>query len=391
MKIAKIEDLHADAGWRTMSFLKITTDDGLVGWSEYTEADGSRGLTSVIHGMAEQLIGQDPRPIQAIDSLLYVKQVQAPNGVNQRAMAAIENALLDIKGKALGVPVYELFGGPVRTRIPVYWSHCGTYRVRNHDLVGTPPLRNYDDVAALGAEVKAKGFKALKTNILPYENGKLVGFGPGFGRTPGWPALNADRKTLQAVRDTLKAFRDGGGPDMGLHLDINYHFKTEGNLLVAKAVEPYDLTWLEIDNWDPQALALIRSRCPCPLASLESICGRRAFRPFLDAYASDVAIIDVIWNGFLESIKIAAMAEAYEVNCAPHNYYGHLCSAVSAHFCAVVPNFRVMEIDIDSVAWRDELFINAPVIEDGELILPTGPGWGVEVNEAGVRKHAPRA
>ena len=70
----------------------------------------------------------------------------------------------------------------------------------------------------------------------------------------------------------------------------------------------------------------------------------------------DVAIIDVIWNGFLESIKIAAMAEAYEVNCAPHNYYGHLCSAISAHFCAVVPNFRVMEIDIDSVAWRDELF-----------------------------------
>ncbi len=149
------------------------------------------------------------------------------------------------------------------------------------------------------------------------------------------------------------------------------------------------MTWLEIDTWDPQALALIRRAAPCPIASLESVCGRRAFRPFLDAYATDVAIIDVIWNGFLESIKIAAMAEAYEVNCAPHNYYGHLCSAISAHFCAVVPNFRVMEIDIDSVAWRDELFINAPVIEDGELIIPTGPGWGVEVNEAAVRAHPP--
>ncbi|MEA2728346.1 MAG: hypothetical protein QOF70_2821, partial [Acetobacteraceae bacterium] len=101
MKIAKVEDLHCDAGWRTFSFLKVTTDDGLVGWSEYTEADGSRGLTSIIHGMAEALIGTDPRPVQAIDSLLYVKQVQAPNGVNQRAIAAIENALLDIKGKAL--------------------------------------------------------------------------------------------------------------------------------------------------------------------------------------------------------------------------------------------------------------------------------------------------
>jgi L-alanine-DL-glutamate epimerase-like enolase superfamily enzyme len=141
MKIARIEDLHCDAGWRTFSFLKITTDDGLTGWSEYTEADGSRGLTAVIHGLAEPLIGQDPRPSQAIASNLYVRQVQAPNGVNQRAIAAIENALLDIKGKALGVPVYELFGGPVRTRIPVYWSHCGTYRVRNHEAVGVPPMR----------------------------------------------------------------------------------------------------------------------------------------------------------------------------------------------------------------------------------------------------------
>ena len=390
MKIAQFESLHCDAGWRTFSFLKITTDDGLEGWSEYTEADGSRGLSAVIQGMAEGLIGLDPRPVQSIDSLLYVRQVQAPNGVNQRAIAAIENALLDIKAKALGVPVYELFGGPVRTRIPVYWSHCGTYRVRNHELVGVPPLKNYDDVAALGHEVKARGFTALKTNILPYENGRLVSFGPGFGRTPGYPALNADRKTLQAVRDTLAAFRSGAGPDMGLHLDVNYHFKTEGFLQVARAVAPYDMTWLEIDTWDPQSLALIRRQAPCPIASLESVTGRRAFRPFFDAYAADVAIIDVIWNGFLESIKIAAMAEAYEVNCAPHNYYGHLCSAVSAHFCAVVPNFRVMEIDIDSVSWRDELFINAPKIENGDLILPTGPGWGVEVNEAAVRARPPK-
>jgi L-alanine-DL-glutamate epimerase-like enolase superfamily enzyme len=389
MKIARFENLHCDAGWRTFSFLKVTTDDGLVGWSEYTEADGSRGLTAVIEAMSEALVGTDPRPIQAIDSLLYVKQVQAPNGVNQRAIAAIGNALLDIKGKALGVPVYELFGGPVRRRIPVYWSHCGTYRVRNAEAIGVPPLRNYDDVAALGAEVKRRGFKALKTNILPFDGQKLVGFGPGFGRTQGHPELNADRTTLRAVHDTIAAFRAGAGPDMDIHLDVNYHFKTEGNLKVAKAVEPFDLTWLEIDTWDPQSLALVRRHAPCPIASLESVTGRRAFRPFLDAYAADVAIIDVIWNGFLESIKIAAMAEAYEVNVAPHNYYGHLCSAISAHFCAVVPNFRVMEIDIDSVAWRDELFINAPIIENGELIIPDRPGWGVDVNEAAVRAHPP--
>jgi galactonate dehydratase len=389
MKIARIEDLHADAGWRTFSFLKITTDDGLVGWSEYTEADGSKGLTAVIHGMAEPLIGTDPRPTQAIASALWQRQIQAPAGVNQRAIAAIENALLDIKGKALGVPVYELFGGPIRTKVPVYWSHCGSYRVRNHALVGAPPLRTFDDIAALGAEVKAKGFKGLKTNILPWDGEKLTNFQPGFGRSPGWPELNPDRQTIKSLQHQLQAFRDGAGPDMNLHLDINYHFKTEGNLAIARAVEPFDMTWLEIDTWDPQSLAYIRQHAPCPIASLESVCGRRAFRPFLDAYSTDVAIIDVIWNGFLESVKIAAMAEAYEVNCAPHNYYGHLCSAISAHFCAIIPNFRVMEIDIDSTVHRDELFINAPVIENGDLIIPTGPGWGVEVNEAAVRAHPP--
>lgn len=86
--------------------------------------------------------------------------------------------------------------------------------------------------------------------------------------------------------------------------------------------------------------------------SCESLTGRRGFRSFLDACATDVAIIDVMWNGYPESLKIAAMAEAYEVNVAPHNYCGHLASAVSAHVCAAVPNLRVMEADVDSMPWH---------------------------------------
>jgi L-alanine-DL-glutamate epimerase-like enolase superfamily enzyme len=104
----------------------------------------------------------------------------------------------------------------------------------------------------------------------------------------------------------------------------------------------------------------------------------------------DVAIIDVPWNGLLESLKIAAMAEAYEMNVAPHNYYGHLCSLMSAHFCAAVPNFRVMEIDIDDVPWKDDLVTVPPVIENGELVVPTGPGWGADIDEAVVRQHPPK-
>jgi galactonate dehydratase len=100
MKTTKIEDLHADGAWTTFSFLKVTTDDGLIGWSEYTEGSGSPGLTSVIHALGEALIGQDPRPVQQVASALYQRTVQAPGGVNSRAAAALEHALWDIKGKA---------------------------------------------------------------------------------------------------------------------------------------------------------------------------------------------------------------------------------------------------------------------------------------------------
>src|SRR5947208_7020780 len=166
MKIAKIEDLHCDAGWRDFSFLKITTDDGLVGWSEYNEGYGSAGLTAVIRRMAQGLIGHDPRPIERIMTTQYAIIRQSPGGINQQAMAAIENALLDVKAKALGVPVYELFGGPVRDSVPVYWSHCGTTRARAWEVTGTPKLQSYEDVAALGREIVARGFTAFKTNIV---------------------------------------------------------------------------------------------------------------------------------------------------------------------------------------------------------------------------------
>ncbi|MCW3475323.1 mandelate racemase/muconate lactonizing enzyme family protein [Limobrevibacterium gyesilva] len=391
MKITAIETLRADAGWRIFSFLKVMTDSGIVGWSEYNESFGSAGLSNVIEALAPNLIGKDPRPIERLVSTLHVLTRQSRGGLNHQAIAAIENALLDIKGKDLGVPVYALFGGPVRDRIPLYWSHTGTYRVRNAEMMGVPPLRSHDDLAEHCADIRRRGFKALKTNILPFDGKTLTSFAPGFGRSPGWPELNWDNSTVRAAIDTLAAARAGAGPEMGLMLDINFHFKTEGFRRIADAVAPFDLTWLEIDTHDPAALALLRGSAPCPIASYETLCHRREFRPYLDAYAADVAIIDVVWNGLAESVKIAAMAEIYEVNCAPHNFYGHLCSVMSAHFCAAVPNFRIMEIDIDSVPWRDDFVTAVPVIENGELVLPTRPGWGIDINEAAVRARPPKA
>ena len=131
MKVKSYETFKCDAGWRTFSFLKLVTDDGIVGWSEYNESFGSPGLAGVIDALMPHVIGTDPMALEWINAVLATRSTQSRGGVMRQAIAAIENALLDIKGKALGVPVYQLFGGTLRDRIPVYWSHCGSYRMRN--------------------------------------------------------------------------------------------------------------------------------------------------------------------------------------------------------------------------------------------------------------------
>jgi len=136
-------------------------------------------------------------------------------------------------------------------------------------------------------------------------------------------------------------------------------------------------------------LRQIRDALRTPIASCESLFGLRQFLPFFTHYAMDVAIIDVPWNGIWQSLKIAALAETFEVNVAPHNFYGHLSTMMSAHFSAAVPNFRVMEIDVDDVAWKDDIVTVPPVVEDGYLLLPEGPGWGTDIDEAVVRAHPP--
>src|ERR1043166_7231984 len=125
MLIRDVECLHCDAGWRNFSFLKVTTDDGVIGWSEYNESYGNRGLSAVIRGLVPRIVGKDARAVEAISAMLYAATRQVPGGMIQQAIGAIENALLDVKARALGIPVYEMLGGPIRVSIPLYWSHCG--------------------------------------------------------------------------------------------------------------------------------------------------------------------------------------------------------------------------------------------------------------------------
>jgi L-alanine-DL-glutamate epimerase-like enolase superfamily enzyme len=379
MKVASLETLYCDAGWRPWIFLKATTDDGLVGWSEITDSHGSpRGLAGIIEDLSPLVVGQDPRAVERIYWDLYRHTRQSPGSVIAKAIGGIENALLDLKAKALGVPVYELFGGPTRATIPLYWSHCGTTRARAWEVTETPKLASYDDVSRLGREVVERGYGAFKTNIVvPGEEPAVLM--PGFGKGDG--ALRAD-EIVEALVTLLEAFHRGTDGNARPIVDLNFNLEPEGCARVARALEPFDLLWLEVDLFDPAALAHVRHVAPMPICSGENLYGSRDFRPFLEAAALDVASVDVIWNGFHQAKKIADLAETFEVNCAPHNYYSHLATFVAAQWCAVIPNARILELDVDDVPWRDELVTAVPTINGGELRIPTGPGWGVEIVES---------
>ena len=389
MKITGLECLHANAGFRNFDFLKISTDEGLVGWSEYNESFGGMGVTEVINNLAGVLVGEDPRPIESHVARMYAIRRQASGGIAQQAIGAIENALLDLKAKGLGIPGYEMLGGPVRERIRLYWSHCGTYQLSFAEEMQIKPLRSLDDVVALGRQAASSGYSALKTNVFRFDDGEASLHSPGFWQGEGYPELNADRAVIRAMCEQLEAFREGTGPDFDILVDLNFNFKTEGFLKMARAMEPYDLFWVEIDTCSPEALAHIRRGTTIPIASGECLFRRRGYKPYLDVDSMDVAIVDNPWNGVGEGLKIATMADTYEVNVAPHNFYGHLATMMNAHFCAVVPNFRIMEIDCDFVPWHDDFFTVTPEIEAGHLLLPTGPGWGTEINEEAVRDHPP--
>jgi galactonate dehydratase len=385
MKVARLETLYCDAGWRPWIFLKATADDGSVGWAEITDSHGSpRGLAGIVEDLAPSVVGRDPRAVERIVWDLFRATRQSPGSVIQKAIGGIENALLDLKAKALGVPVYELFGGPTRETVDVYWSHCGTTRARAWEVTNTPKLASYEDVTALGREVVERGFKAFKTNIVvPGDDPQVLmpGFhGDGLERNSS-PELEASLVRL------LDAFREGTGGKAEPIVDLNFNLTAEGVLRIARALAESGLMWLEVDAFDPVSLAAIRANGAVPICSGENLYTNRGFRPFFEAGAMDVASVDVIWNGFHQSKKIADLAETFEVNCAPHNYYSHLATFISAQWCAAIPNVRILEVDVDDVPWREMLTTGVPEIENGVLTIPSAPGWGVDVNEEVLQEH----
>lgn len=386
MRIRDIRTFHVDAGWRSWLFVKVETDAGVTGWGECSDDKMPASVAGAVEDFKTVLIGRDPCSFEMRFQDMVRRSRQSPDGAATKAIAGIELALVDIKARALGISVVELFGGPTREDVRLYWSHCGTSRIRAHELIGTPPLRSLDDVAALGREVVQKGFTALKTNILmPGDPGSV--YFPGFAGKPGTTDQAISTRLLTHIETLVGTFREAVGPDVDINLDLNFNFKPEACRRIARILEPFNLLWLEIDMYDPDAILAIRQSTSTPICTGENLFHMRGYIPYFKPQAADVFMVDVPWNGFSQSKKIGDLAEVYQLNVAPHNYYSHLASFISASLCAVLPNVRIMEIDVDDVPWKDDLVTIPPTIVDGRMAIPDGPGWGTDIVEETLLAH----
>lgn len=344
MRITKLETIFVKPRWL---FLKIHTDEGLVGYGEPVVEGRARTVAAAVHEMEEYLIGQDPRKILHHWQVLYKGTFYRGGPVLTSALSGVEQALWDIKGKWLGVPVYELLGGAVRERIRVYAHARGE------------TLEQY--IAYSGDQIR-EGFTALKTSF-------------------GGPVRQIDTKAY--IRDCvqkIETIRTSLPDHVDLAVDLHGRFSPAMAIRIAKELEPYGILFLEEpclpENVD--AMATIARSTTIPIASGERLFTRWGFRELLEKQAVAVVQPDTCHcGGILEATRIAAMAEVYYAAVAPHNPLGPISLAACLQVDACAPNFLCQE-----QVCLGEGYIREPFkVKDGMIDLPTKPGLGIELDE----------
>ena len=385
MKITDIEIFVVDGGRRPWLFSAVRTDEGITGYGEFGSGVAAHALVGLVEDLKPLIIGKDPEAVEKLYFDMYRVLRAMPGGIAQMGIAGIELACWDIKGKALGVPVNNLVGGPYRDSQRVYWSHLASARAGDPTLAPDKPLRDWDAVAAAAREAPAHGYDAFKTNILwPGD--------PPHQISQSRDGLDHDQRAdtgiVRNAEKQISVMREAVGPSVDILLDINYNFKTEGAIRIARALEPYNLFWIEHDNEDPEALAQLKASTSTLLCSGEQHFSVREYLPYFELRAMDTVKVDVQWQGFGVAKKVADVAETYELNIAPHNPASELASFQSVHLCASVSNVRIMESDPEGVPWRFELFTARPEVMNSYMTVPTAPGWGCDLVEDAARKYA---
>jgi galactonate dehydratase len=366
VRITRVHSLAVNARMRNWVFVKVETDEGLYGWGEATLEWKTRGVVGAVEDIGRFLFGEDPLRIEHLYQIMTRQYFWRAGIEGMSAISGIEQALWDIKGKALGVPAYELLGGRVRDSVRLY-DHLG-----GGTMEGMYESATVEQFVERALQVTAAGYTALKfmpvPRMLPVE---------------GLASVRRAERLVAAVREAV-------GPEVDLMVDLHARTLPAMAIRYARAFEPYGLLWFEepCPSEDLQGIAEVRRATTIPIATGERLVGRAQFRELFERRAADVVQPDISHCGGLwEARKIAAAAETCSMAVAPHNPNGPIATAAAVHFALATPNWVIQEAITEDVSWRSEVLDEPLAVVDGAIAPPTRPGLGVEIDEQAAARH----
>jgi galactonate dehydratase len=362
MRIVDLSTHVLHDGYRNLIFVVLTTDDGLTGVGEATLTNRTEAVLGYLGGhVRPAILGRDPAMAGAIWQEIYLGGFIRGGMIACAGLSGVAQALLDLRGKALGVPAWQLLGGAIHERVPVYANAWYTVE------------REASAIAERALVVLEKGYRELKIDP----------FGPGSYE------LTAPEERLSLA--ILGAVRDAVGPDVEVYVEGHGRFATAQAVRVARALGEIRAGWFEEPtSWDdPMAWLEVRRQSPVPIAGGEHFTTRHGFRQIIDERCVDIVQPDVCYaGGPVEVTHIAAAADAHSIVVAFHDSQGPVSTAASLHTAVTIPNLKTVEYFDDFTApFVRDAVRGAPLQRDGFLALPTAPGLGVELDLDVIAEH----
>jgi galactonate dehydratase len=379
VKITRIETLRLDE-FPSLLHLLVHTDEGLVGLGEtFFFADA---VEAHMHAIADYLVGQDPSKIEKHSRALRGYVGSAASGAEMRAASAVDIALWDICGQASEQPLHRVLGGACRDSIRTY-NTCAGYRyirdesgqaVMNWGLPGDEPEGPYEDLDAfldradeLAHDLLAQGITGMK--IWPFD--------PYGEASLGHDIRTAD---LDRALEPFRKIRAAVGPAMDIMVELHALWDVPAACRIARAVDEFEPAWIEdpVRVSSPDALAEVQRATRTPLAVGETLTGLAAYRDLITRGGAQIVVFDVGWvGGVTQARKVAALAEAFERPVAPHDCTGPVVYTAATHLSMHLPNAMIQEsVRAFWSGWYGELVTTLPVIANGMVAAPAGPGLG---------------
>ena len=360
MKITDIKTFVVDCFRTNWVFVKVYTDEGISGVGEGTLEYKEKAFLGAVEHIKEAITGLDPHNIERITHDVYRDSYWRCGPVLMSALSAVEMALWDIKGKALGVPVYQLLGGKANDKVRIYV---------NGWFAGAKAPEEFGEKAKIAVQ---RGVTAMKWDP----------FGKSY--------LEISNQDLDTALRCVDAVRQAVGPKVDLLIEGHGRFNVPTGIKIAKELEPFKPMWFE-EPTPPdslEALKAVRDKSPVPISAGERLYNLKQYRDLFEMRAADYIQPDISHaGGIMELKKIAAVADTYYIPFAPHNPSGPVANAATLQLAACTPNFSILEIMYSDVPWRADVTDEALTYKDGYIDVPDKPGLGIEIDEEACLAH----